>query len=85
MGAMEESLESLRKELEGVEQEENKLRSKEVDIKHEMDKFESVLNGNKSKVKHWKKEVKISITKMLLEILISWWMLNVVKGQKQEV
>ena len=59
MGAMEESLESLRKELEGVEQEENKLRSKEVDIKHEMDKFESVLNENKSKVKHWKKEVKI--------------------------
>ena len=70
MGAMEESLESLRKELEGVEQEENKLRSKEVDIKHEMDKFESVLNENKSKVKHWKKEVKISIRKMLLEILI---------------
>ena len=57
MVAMEESLETLRKELEAVELEENKLRSKEVDIKHEMDKFESVLNENKSKERHWKKEV----------------------------
>ena len=71
MGAMEESLESLRKELEAVEQEENKLRSKEVDIKHEMDKFESVLNENKSKVKHWKKEVKIKIRKMLQKFLFT--------------
>ena len=70
MGAMEESLESLKKELEGVEQEENKLRSKEVDIKHEMDKFESVLNENKSKEKHWKKEVKILDQKNVIEIVI---------------
>ena len=57
MSAMEESLENLRKELEAVEQEENKLRGQEVDIKHEMDKYESVLRDNQNKQKHWQKEV----------------------------
>ena len=57
MSAMEESLENLRKELEAVEQEENKLRRQEVDIKHEMDKYESVLRENQNKQKHWQKEV----------------------------
>lgn len=59
MTAMEESLEDLRKEVEAVEQEENKLQSQEVDIKHEMDKFEAVLKDNQNKEKHWQKEVQI--------------------------
>ena len=54
---MEESLEGLRKELESVEQEENKLRAQEVDIKHEVEKYETVLKENQQKVKHWQKEV----------------------------
>ena len=54
---MEESLESLRKELEAVEKEENKLRAQEVDIKHEVEKYETVLKENQQKVKHWQKEV----------------------------
>ena len=57
MSAMEESLEGLKKELEAVEQEESKLRGKEVDIKHEVDKYEAVLKQNQEKVKHWQKEV----------------------------
>ena len=57
MSAMEESLKNLRKELEAVEQEENKLRGQEVDIKHEMDKYESVMKDNQNKEKHWQKEV----------------------------
>ena len=54
---MEESLEGLRKELEAVENEENKLRAQEVDIKHEVEKYETVLKENQQKVKHWQKEV----------------------------
>ena len=54
---MEESLEGLRKELEAVEKEENKLRAQEVDIKHEVEKYETVLKENQQKVKHWQKEV----------------------------
>ena len=54
---MEESLEGLRKDLEAVEQEENKLRAQEVDIKHEVEKYEIVLKENQQKVKHWQKEV----------------------------
>ena len=57
MLAMEESLEFLKKEVAVVEQEETKMKSKEVDIKHEVEKYESVLKENQQKVKHWQKEV----------------------------
>ncbi|XP_073255953.1 structural maintenance of chromosomes protein 4-like [Porites lutea] len=57
MSEMEESLEGLRKELEAVEKEENKLRAQEVDIKHEVEKYETVLKENQQKVKHWQKEL----------------------------
>ena len=57
MSEMEESLEELRKELEAVEKEENKLRAQEVDIKHEVEKYETVLKENQQKVKYWQKEV----------------------------
>ena len=60
MSAMEESLGNLRKELEAVEQEESKLREQEVDIKHEVEKYETVLKENQQKVKHWQKEVCMS-------------------------
>lgn len=60
MLAMEESLEFLKKEVAVVEQEETKMKSKEVDIKHEMEKYESVLKENQQKVKHWQKEVLLS-------------------------
>lgn len=57
MSAMKESLEVLGKELAVVEQEEAKLRSQEVDIKHEVEKYETVLKENQQKIKHWQKEV----------------------------
>lgn len=57
MSAMEESLEGLRKEVAELEQEETKMRSQEVDIKHEVEKYETVLKENQQKVKHWQKEV----------------------------
>lgn len=60
MLAMEESLEFLKKEVAVVEQEVTKMKSKEVDIKHEVEKYESVLKENQQKVKHWQKEVLLS-------------------------
>ena len=60
MLAMEESLEFLKKEVAVVEQEETKMKSKEVDVKHEVEKYESVLKENQQKVKHWQKEVLLS-------------------------
>lgn len=60
MLAMEESLEFLKKEVAVLEQEETKMKSKEVDIKHEVEKYESVLKENQQKVKHWQKEVLLS-------------------------
>ena len=60
MLAMEESLQFLKKEVAVVEQEETKMKSKEVDIKHEVEKYESVLKENQQKVKHWQKEVLLS-------------------------
>ena len=60
MLAMEEFLEFLKKEVAVVEQEETKMKSKEVDIKHEVEKYESVLKENQQKVKHWQKEVLLS-------------------------
>jgi len=55
--AMEGSLEVLRKEVAELEQEETKMRSREVDIKHEVEKYETVLKENQQKVKHWQKEL----------------------------
>lgn len=60
MLAMEESLEFLKKEVAVLEQDETKMKSKEVDIKHEVEKYESVLKENQQKVKHWQKEVLLS-------------------------
>ncbi|KAJ7381328.1 Structural maintenance of chromosomes protein 4 [Desmophyllum pertusum] len=65
MSAMKESLEVLGKELAVVEQEEAKLRSQEVDIKHEVEKYETVLKENQQKIKHWQKE----LSKLVLQSL----------------
>ena len=55
---MEGCLESMHQELDVIEQEETKLRGQEVDIKHEVEKYEAVLKENQQKVKHWQKEVR---------------------------
>ena len=68
MSEMEESLEGLRKELEAVEKEENKLRAQEVDIKHEVEKYETVLKENQQKVKHWQKEVRNAACEQALHL-----------------
>lgn len=73
MSAMKESLEVLGKELAVVEQEEAKLRSQEVDIKHEVEKYETVLKENQQKIKHWQKEVCLHLITWHFRIL---WHLN---------
>ncbi|XP_031567027.1 structural maintenance of chromosomes protein 4-like [Actinia tenebrosa] len=57
MTEMEEVLEKTKKEFAEVEAEENELRSKEVDLKHEVEKFEAIFKENQQKVKHWQKEL----------------------------
>jgi ATP-dependent 26S proteasome regulatory subunit len=59
MSEMEEVLEKTKKEFTAVEAEENELRSKEVDIKHDVEKFEAVYKENQLKVKYWQKEVNL--------------------------
>lgn len=54
---MEQVLKKSVEEYAAVEAKEQALRTKEVDIKHEVEQFEGILKENQQKVKHWKKEV----------------------------
>ena len=40
-----------------MDNEENELAKEGVDIQHELEKYEGIIKENKSKIKHWKKEV----------------------------
>ena len=57
MQEMEATLKTVSEEFTVLEQEETDLKSKEVDIKHEVEKYEVVYKENQQKVKHWKKEL----------------------------
>ena len=61
MKEVEQELEKVKKEYGGLEENENKLRSEEIDVKHEFEKYETVVKENHQKVKHWQKEVCICI------------------------
>lgn len=54
---MEKTLEGIKREFTELEKDENEARNKEVDMKHELEKFEAVLKENQQKVKYWQKEV----------------------------
>ena len=54
---MEKTLEGIKREFTELEKGENEARNKEVDMKHELEKFEAVLKENQQKVKYWQKEV----------------------------
>ncbi|KXJ26202.1 Structural maintenance of chromosomes protein 4 [Exaiptasia diaphana] len=53
---IEQVLKKSANEYAAVEAKEQVLREKEVDIKHEVEKFDGILNENHHKVKHWKNE-----------------------------
>lgn len=57
MKEAEQCLAKLNEEFKELEQEENKLKSEEVDMKNEMEKYDTLVKENQAKVKHWQKEV----------------------------
>ena len=54
---MEGYLKKISEEFTELEKAENEARSTEVDMRHSLEKFETVLKENQQKVKHWQKEV----------------------------
>ena len=58
MKTVETSLEALKKEQDALQEREQKLQSENIEIKHELEKYESVIKENHAKVKHWTKEVR---------------------------
>ena len=58
MKRVETSLAALKQQQDGLQQREQKLQSENIEIKHELEKYESVIKDNHAKVKHWTKEVR---------------------------
>ena len=58
MKDVEAALEELKKEQAVLQEREQKLQSDNIEIKHELEKYESVIKDNHAKVKHWTKEVR---------------------------
>lgn len=52
-------LNEVQAEISKLEQEENDLQKDVVDVRHELERIESIIKSNKLKVKHWKKEVRL--------------------------
>ena len=50
-------LEEVKKAFESTDKEEGDMRSKEIDLKHEMQKYESTVKENMNKISHWKKKL----------------------------
>lgn len=60
MNEIEKSLEEMKHEIEGIEEEETDMAKEGVNIQHEVEKYDGILKENRSKLKHWKKEVRDS-------------------------
>lgn len=57
MRGVEQELTEVKKAVAGVEEEEQSLQKENIEIRHELEKYEGVVKENQSKLKHWKKEV----------------------------
>ena len=57
MKEMQKKLEEVKLAFEATDKEEGELRSKEIDVKHELQKFENTLKENNNKIRHWKEKV----------------------------
>ena len=56
-----EKMEALKSELAGLEKDLEAHEQKTVDYRHAIDKYDGVIKENGSKIRHWKKEVRIVI------------------------
>lgn len=54
---MGEAVEELRSHLAEIEEKEQKLHKEQIEVDHEMEKYETVVKENQTKMRHWKKEV----------------------------
>lgn len=66
MKECEEGLSVLRKEYQQLEEEFNKMKSEEVDVKNDQEKCEVKVKENEANIKHWKKQVGIECLGLLL-------------------
>ena len=57
MKEMQLELEKVKKAFESTDKEEGDLKSKEIDFKHEHQKFENTVKENHAKIIHWKNKV----------------------------
>uniref|UniRef100_A0A2C9JPE8 SMC hinge domain-containing protein n=2 Tax=Biomphalaria glabrata TaxID=6526 RepID=A0A2C9JPE8_BIOGL len=53
------TLGAMKKEVEELEEHESDLAKDGVDFQHELEKYETLLKENKSKIKHWRKEMSL--------------------------
>ena len=56
-------LEEKKEEMSKLEAEEAQLQKKQIDVKHDVEKYENLVKDNQAKSKHWKKEVCVMVTK----------------------
>ena len=54
---VEASLEGIRAEMGQLEEEEGAVQKDHLEVRMQLEKFETILKENKAKVKHWRKEV----------------------------
>jgi len=54
---MQVELEKVKKAFESTDKDEADLKSKEIDLKHEHQKYENTVKENHGKINHWKNKV----------------------------
>lgn len=71
MKQVEEELTQLRQQQTQLEEEEQKLEKDNVEVKHELEKYDNIVKDNQAKVKHWNKEVMRSLAPLPVTYLLS--------------
>lgn len=54
-------LEEMKKDIEAIEEQESDMAKDGVNIRYEVEKYDGIIKENRSKLKHWKKEVSPSV------------------------
>ncbi len=62
MHVAEKELKQVQEEYKEFEKQDIELKEKEMDLKHDVQKFDNIVKENASKLKHWKSEVSSLIT-----------------------
>ena len=57
MKEVEDSVKEVKDELTRLEEEEQTLQKDHIEVKHQLEKCETLVKENQQKIRHWKKEV----------------------------